>query len=125
VREPLGSFSFARMIEAVERVKRRLLRAVRALEAAGIPHAVAGGHAVAARVARIDEGGVRNTPDVEILIRRADFEAASAALTSYRIKDQVYLLDMIDVGLIDQPTVATVPPELAPRLQELIDNPDS
>ncbi len=46
-------------------------------------------------------------------------------LTSYRLKDRVHLLDFIDVGLIDQSTVATVPPELAPRLQELIDNPDS
>jgi hypothetical protein len=46
-------------------------------------------------------------------------------LTSFRMKDQVHLLDMIDVGLIDQSTVAKVPPELAPRLQELIDNPDS
>ena len=38
---------------------------------------------------------------------------------------KVHLLDMIDVGLIDQSTVATVPPEFALRLQELIDNPDS
>jgi hypothetical protein len=34
-------------------------------------------------------------------------------------------VDMIDVGPIDQSTVATVPPEVAPRLQELIDNPES
>ena len=46
-------------------------------------------------------------------------------LTSFRLKDRVHLLDLIDVGLIDQATVATVPPELASRLQELIDNPDS
>jgi hypothetical protein len=46
-------------------------------------------------------------------------------LTANRLKDKVHILDMIEVGLIDQSTVATVLPELAPRLQELIDNPDS
>jgi hypothetical protein len=182
------------MLQAVESVKQRLLRAVRALEAAGIPYAVAGGHAVAVWIERVDECGVRNTPDVDILIRRQDFEAASTALasagfvrkedgpgvfldgpdgkdrsavhilfagekirpehsfpapdideseaaetfrvvalsalirmrlTSFRMKDQVHILDMIDIGQIDQSTVATAPPEFAPRLQELIDNPES
>jgi hypothetical protein len=193
--EPLGAFSLARMVEAVERVKQRLKRAVAALDAAGIPHAVAGGHAVAAWVSSVDEGGVRNTPDVDLLIRRSDLEAGSTALVSAgfwpwkvtelalfldgpdasrrgvlrlifagekvrsddacpaldlveservgpyqvlalaalirmklvagRLKDQVHLLDLIGVGLIDQSTVATVQAELASRLQELIDNPDS
>ena len=192
---PIGQFSFQRVVDAVEAVRRRLLRAVAALESAGIPYAVVGGHAVAVWVDRNGEGGVRNTPDVDILIRRADLEAATAALTlagfvsahvkgidlfldgpgakardavhvifagekvrpedpcpapdlaeseraesyqvlslpalirmkltSYRRKDQVHLLDFIDVGLIDQSTVATVPPELAPHLQDLIDHPDS
>ena len=192
---PLGEFSFERVVEAVAKVKRRLIRATEALEAAGVPYAVAGGHAVAVWVERRGEGGVRNTPDVDILVRRSDFDPASAAhasagffpkqsgdsiifldgpdakdrdavhlffagekvrpeyaclapdvaeseraeayqvlslpalirmkLTSLRRKDQVHLLDLIDVGLIDQATVATVPPELAPRLKELIDHPDS
>ncbi len=191
----LEPFSFERMLQAVERVKQRLIRAVEALEAAESPTPSSGGHAVAVWVSRVDEGGVRNTPDVDILIRRQDLEAAMAALasagflpgrvgemalflddpdasprgplhlifagekvrpehhhpapdvnesevsesfrvvtlqalirmklTSYRLKDKVHLLDMIDIGLIDQSTVATVPPELAHRLQELIDNPDS
>jgi hypothetical protein len=190
--KPFGEFSFARVVQAVETVKQRLIRSVKALEAADIPYAVVGGHAVAAWVSRIDRAATRNTPDVDILLRRSDLEAASIALasagfvakntnvfldgpdakdrdavhlvfagekvrpdylqpapdldesepdesfrvvslpalirmklTSFRIKDKVHLLDMIEIGLIDQSTVATVPPELASRLQELFDNPDS
>ena len=40
--------SWKRMIRAVEKVRERLLRAVPALERAGVPYAVAGGNAVAA-----------------------------------------------------------------------------
>jgi hypothetical protein len=70
------------MVVAVERVRQRLLRAVAALEAAGIPYAVAGGNAVAAWVATVDPGAVRNTADVDILLRREDLEAAKQALGS-------------------------------------------
>src|SRR5713101_7748980 len=70
-----------RMVRAVERVRERLLRATTALEKAGIPYAVVGGNAVAAWVARMDEAAVRNTQDVGIMIRRADVEAATIALT--------------------------------------------
>jgi hypothetical protein len=192
---PYGQFSLERMVSAVEKVTERLVRASAALDAAGVPYAVIGGNAVAAWVAKVDEAAVRNTQDVDILLRRSDLEAASAALatvgfvqrhvkgidlfldgpgakardavhvifanekvrseyvcptpdvtesergpsfqvltlpalirmklTSYRHKDIVHLQDFIDVGLIDQSTVSTVPPELAARLQELIDNPDS
>ena len=45
-------------------------------------------------------------------------------LTSYRRKDQVHLLDMLDVGLIDAAWPARYPAELAARLQHLIDTPD-
>ena len=45
-------------------------------------------------------------------------------LTSYRRKDQVHLLDMLDVGLIDATWPARYPAELAARLQHLIDTPD-
>jgi hypothetical protein len=69
-----------RMVRAVERVRERLLKSAAALEAAGIPYAVAGGHAVAALVSRVDEAAVRNTPDVNILLRREDFERAKVAL---------------------------------------------
>jgi hypothetical protein len=46
-------------------------------------------------------------------------------LTSFRFKDRMHLLDLIDVGLINQSTVGGLPTELAGRLQGLIDNPDS
>ncbi len=68
------------MIRAVEKVRERLLRATSALEKAGIPYAVVGGNAVAAWVSRVDEAAVRNTQDVDILVRRADFPAVTAAL---------------------------------------------
>jgi Uncharacterised nucleotidyltransferase len=68
------------MVRAVEKVRERLLRATSALERAGIAYAVAGGNAVAAWVSSIDESAVRNTQDVDILIRREDLPAAKQAL---------------------------------------------
>ena len=186
--------SWERMIRAVERVRERALRTARALEAAGIPYAVAGGNAVADWVSRVDEAAVRNTRDVDIVLRRADLEHAISAmakagfvyrhaksvdmfldgpaakardavhvvfagekvreddllpvpavdesessdrfrvvnlealvrmkLTSFRLKDRVHLLDMLDVGLIDRSWLDRVPKELAARLQELLDQPE-
>jgi predicted nucleotidyltransferase len=75
--EPIG---WERALMAAEKVKERLRRATRALDAAGVPYAVVGGNAVAEWVARIDEDAVRNTRDVDILIRRSDFPAARACL---------------------------------------------
>jgi len=182
------------MVLAVERVRDRLLRASGALESAGIPYAVAGGNAVAVWVATIDEAAVRNTQDVDILLRRSDLETAAEALaragfirrhvagmdvfldgpdakvrdavhvlmagekvrpeydapapdvaesekpagvrvvalealvrmklTSFRRKDQVHLLDMLEVGLIDAAWTSRFEPRLAARLQELIDTPE-
>lgn len=76
----LEPVSWARMIRAVEKVRDRLLRTAAALEKAGVPYAVAGGNAVAAWVARMDETAVRNTRDVDILLRRADLNRARSAL---------------------------------------------
>lgn len=45
-------------------------------------------------------------------------------LTSFRRKDQVHVLDLIEVGLIDRTWLDRLPPALAERLQELLDNPD-
>ena len=45
-------------------------------------------------------------------------------LTSFRRKDQVHLLDLIEVGLLDRTWLDRLQPELASRLQELLDNPD-
>jgi hypothetical protein len=191
---PSGELILERMVRAVEKVKERLLRATAALEKAGVPYAVAGGNAVAAWVARVDEAAVRNTQDVDLLLRRSDLDAATAALatvgfvrrhvasidmfldgpkakardavhvvfagekvrqqyllaapeitesermdqfrvlsldalvrmklTSFRDKDRTHLRDMIDVGLIDAGWTSRLPPALAARLQELLDNPD-
>jgi hypothetical protein len=190
----IGEVSWERMIRAVEKVRERLLRATAALEQAGVPYAVVGGNAVAAWVARVDESAVRNTQDVDIVLRRQDLEAAKAALvkagfiyrhaasidmfldgptakardtvhvvfagekvrpeyvlpvpdvaeselgstfrllglealvrmklTSFRRKDQVHLLDMIGVGLVDNTWLGRLLPDLAARLQELLDNPE-
>src|SRR5215475_6855022 len=75
-----GEVSWERMIRAVEKVRERLLRAAAALEAGAIPYAVAGGNAVAAWVSRVDEAAVRNTQDVDILLRRADLAQAKQVL---------------------------------------------
>ncbi len=80
---PLPSFTtevLDRMILAVEQVKERLLRSTGALEAAGVPYAVIGGNAMAAWVAKVDRGLVRNTVDVDLLLRESDPGAAEAAL---------------------------------------------
>lgn len=70
------------MVRAVERVKDQLVKATTALEAGGVPYAVIGGNAVAAWVAQVDEGAVRTTRDVDILIRRQDLEHAKAAMAA-------------------------------------------
>jgi hypothetical protein len=64
-----GDTLFERMDRAVEKVNERLRKSVRALEAADIPYAIVGGHAVRAWVAQVDEGAVRTTKDVDILVR--------------------------------------------------------
>lgn len=69
------------MFLAVELVRQRLVRATAALDSAGIPYAVVGGHAVAAHVATVDPAATRTTQDVDILINRADLERVKAALT--------------------------------------------
>jgi hypothetical protein len=189
-----GEVSWERMLRAVEKVRERLARAVAALEGAGVPYAVAGGHAVAAWVSRVDEAAVRNTQDVDILLRRDDLSDAAAALTaagfvrrhaaglemfldgpnakardavhvvlagekvrpdslaptpdvtesetteafrvvsldalvrmkltSFRDKDRTHLRDLLDVGLISAEWLRKLPPQLAARLQQLIDTPE-
>jgi hypothetical protein len=183
-----------RALMAAERVKERLRRATKALDAAGVPYAVVGGNAVAEWVALIDDEAVRNTRDVDLLLRRADFAAARTALEaagfvyhhvldvdvfidgpqgkpsagvhllfagekvrvedehpcpeldeseraaefqvvalpalvrmklmSWRDKDRTHLRDLIQVGLIDATWPAQLPPPLADRLQQLLDNPN-
>ncbi len=79
VREESNSV-FERMFRAVELVKQRLDRTCVALRNAGIPYAVIGGNAVAAWVATIDDGAVRNTRDVDILLREQDLDSATIAM---------------------------------------------
>ncbi len=188
-----GPFSLDRMVRAVEKVRERLLRATAALDKASLAYAVAGGNAVAVWVTRVDESAVRNTRDVDILIRRGDLDAVKVALeragfvyrhaagvdlfldgvdakardavhvvfagekvraeellpnpdvteseqadqfrvltlqalvriklTAFRDKDRTHLRDLLDVGLIDAGWRQRFPPELAARLQSLIDTP--
>ncbi len=190
----LKEFSWERMIAAVQEVRERACRAAAALQQAGIPHVVVGGHAVASWVARVDQEAVRNTKDVDLLIRRQDLPQVVNALqsigfihqnvagvnvfldgpdgsvrsaihivfagekvqpdyplptpevteaeagpdfpvptlealvrmklTSFRLKDKVHLLDMLDVGLIDESWSDRLPPTLAVRLDELLEQRD-
>jgi hypothetical protein len=185
-----GDALWERMDRAVEQVRQRLERATAALEAAGVPYAIVGGNAVRAWVAQADEAAVRNTRDVDLMIRRDDLLATKAALeasgfvyrhvksvdlfldgpkakprdaihlvfagekvrpehpypapeveeveqverhrtlrleplvrmklNSFRPKDQMHLLDMIEVGLIDASWSDRLPPELAARLNEVL-----
>jgi hypothetical protein len=187
----LQEFSWERMIAAVEDVRERACRATAALAQAGVPHVVVGGHAVAAWVARVDKEAVRNTKDVDLLLRRQDLARAVEVLesvgfvhqyvngvdlfldgpdgsvrsaihvvfagekvradeplpspdvtdsepgpefpvptlaalvrmklTAFRLKDRVHLLDMLEVGLIDETWLTQLPQELAARLKEVID----
>lgn len=189
-----GQALWDRMDRAVEKIQQRLERTATILEQAGIPYAIIGGNAVRAWVAQADEAAVRTTRDVDILLRRADWPAAVAAmeaagfkhrhvrgidmfldgpgakardavhvifagekvrpddpapapdvseaveidrhrtlsldalvrmkLTAFRDKDRMHLRDMIDVELVDPSWSDRVPPELAPRLKELLDNPE-
>lgn len=71
---------FERMFHAVALVQERLNRACEALNRANIPYAVIGGNAVAAWVATIDDGAVRNTRDVDLLLDEEDLSRATEAL---------------------------------------------
>lgn len=59
--------------------------------------------------------GIRTLP-VERLVRMK--------LNSYRLKDRVHLIDMIQVGIIDEGWVSKFPKPLAERLKSLLENPD-
>ena len=65
---------------AVERVERLLRDFTGVVGAAGIDYAVVGGNAVAAWVATVDEGAVRSTKDVDVLVRRDDLARIAEAV---------------------------------------------
>lgn len=186
----LQNFSWERMIAAVEDIRERACRATAALKQAGIAHVIIGGNAVAAWVARVDKEAVRNTKDVDLLIRRSDLPQVIESLqsvgfvhhyingidlfidgpegsvrsaihvvfagellraddpapspdvsesepgpefpvptldalvrmklTAFRLKDKVHLLDLLEVGLLDESWYTQLSPALAARLQEVI-----
>src|SRR6476661_10008955 len=96
-----------RMERAVAKVRDRLLRATRALNEAGIPYAVAGGNAVASWVATVDEGAVRNTRDVDLLVRRGDLPAITAALEQAGfVRDELLDVVMFRDGAHGRPSEA-------------------
>ncbi len=70
---------------AIRRVELLLRKVTAALERAKIPYAVVGGNAVAAWVATVDEGAVRFTKDVDVLVQRDDLQAISAALAKVNL----------------------------------------
>lgn len=65
---------------AVDRVEKLLRKVSKALGKAGILYAVVGGNAVAAWVATVDEGAVRATKNVDLLVRRGDLYAIAEAV---------------------------------------------
>ena len=69
-----------RMAMAEQRVENRLRLVVEAMESANIKYAVIGAHAVAAWMEWRGLGGVRGTPNVDLMIRREDLNAATGAL---------------------------------------------
>jgi hypothetical protein len=78
----VSQLAWERMVTAVEKVRERLRRAAAALEQAQIPYAVIGGNAVATWVSEVDEAAVRNTRDVDILLRRVDLDRAKEAMAA-------------------------------------------
>jgi hypothetical protein len=96
-----------RMERAVAKVRERLLRATGALNNAGVPYAVVGGNAVASWVATVDEGAVRNTRDVDLLVRRSDLPAISTALEQAGfVRDELLDVVMFRDGAEGKPSEA-------------------
>ncbi len=69
-----------RMKRASDKVEERLDRAATALSKEGVVYAVVGGNAVAAWVATVDESVVRMTRDVDVMVRRDEFDRVRQAL---------------------------------------------
>jgi hypothetical protein len=123
-----------RMERAVAKVRDRLLRATTALNQAGVPYAVVGGNAVASWVATVDEGAVRNTRDVDLLVRRSDLPAITTALERAGfVHDELLDVVMFRDGVQGKPSEAvhllfagekTRPDHLLPAPEiQTVDNP--
>lgn len=80
---------------------------------------------------KVNPEALEPSPEVEDVdptneeFRLLDLESlVTMKLTSYRRKDQVHLLDMLEIGQIDETWIARVPASLRERLQALIDDPE-
>lgn len=79
---------------------------------------------------RVRPSDASATPRVTESERTADYQLLDLEalvrmkLTAYRRKDQVHILDLIEVGLVDATWVPRFPLELGQRLQELLDDPN-
>jgi hypothetical protein len=103
----MGTEILDRMERAVAKVRERLLRATSALNAAKTPYAVVGGNAVASWVATVDEGAIRNTRDVDILVRRADLREVTTAMQGAGfVADEVLGVVMFRDGAEGKPSEA-------------------
>jgi len=67
---------------AAEKVQERMHKTAAALTTAQVPFVVIGGNAVGLWVATKDEGAVRNTKDVDVLLNRADLPRAEKAMSA-------------------------------------------
>lgn len=102
-----GPFAFDRMFEMIEQVRQRLDRVCGALETANVPYAVIGGNAVAAWVATKDEGAIRNTQDVDILLCEKDADLATEALEKAGFRrEKVFDVTMFLDGADGKPSQA-------------------
>jgi hypothetical protein len=66
----------------------------------------------APEVAECEAGPDFAVPTLDALVRMK--------LTSFRLKDKVHLIDLLDVGLVDPSWCDRLPPELAARLRQVI-----
>src|ERR1700674_5835400 len=102
-----GPIGWERALMAAEKVRERLRRATKALDGASVLYAVAGGNAVAEWVGRVDEGAVRNTRDVDLLVRRIDLPAVRTALEAAGfVYHQLLDVDMFIDGPQGRPSEA-------------------
>ena len=80
---------------------------------------------------KVSPESLEPSPDVaEIDASHSDFRLldlgalVTMKLTSYRRKDQVHLLDMMEIGMLDERMLGQVPVSLRERLQALLDDPE-
>lgn len=79
---------------------------------------------------RVKEGDYEANPDVEPNVHGDGIRTLPLVrlvrmkLNSFRLKDRVQILDLIDVGLVDDTWIERFPAPLGERLRSLIENPD-